>query len=283
MRHPYFDLTLPIPVGHRGASGELPENTLPAFARALEQGARILETDVHPTSDGVAVIFHDHEVDRTTDGSGPIAAKTLRALKALDAGHRFTPDGGASFPCRGQGITVPTLEEAFAAFPDARFNIEIKQGDRAFIEQVVKLVAHAGRAERTLLTSAGDDLIAELRSVLATTGVEAAMGASTGDCVRFVKAAAGGGEPPPEPMALQIPTEFGGQPLVTPELLAFAHAHDVQVHVWTVNDPAEIERLLALGVDAVMSDFPIRVVEAIARHAVEASGRHAVEASTRRP
>ena len=263
MRHPFFDLPRPFPVGHRGASGELPENTLPAFERALEQCALMLETDVHPTREGVAVVFHDADVARTTDGSGPIAEKTLSELLALDAGHGFTPDGGASFPSRGQGIAIPTLDEAFASFPDARFNIEIKQGDRAFIESVVK--ASAPRADRTLLTSGSDETISILRSVLADTGVATAMGASLGDCIALVKAAAGGGAPPPEPMALQIPTEFGGQPLVTPELVAFAHEHDIQVHVWTINDPAEIERLLDLGVDAVMSDFPIRVVEAIGR------------------
>jgi len=138
VRHPFFDLPRPIPVGHRGASGERPENTLPAFERALAQGARILETDVHPTRDGVAVIFHDGELDRTTDGFGPIAARTLAELKELDAGYRFSPDGGASFPCRGRGTTIPTLAEAFAAFPDARFNIEVKEGDRAFLEGLAK-------------------------------------------------------------------------------------------------------------------------------------------------
>jgi glycerophosphoryl diester phosphodiesterase len=265
MRHPYFDLPRPIPVGHRGASGELPENTLPAFARALEQGAQILETDVHPSAEGVPVIFHDATLERTSDGQGPIATQTLEALRALDAGHGFSLDGGVSFPFRGTGFGIPTLDEAFAAFPNARFNIEIKQGDRAFLEHVVK--ASAPRADRTLLTSADDELMAELRGVLADTGVPVAMGASTGDCIAFVKAAAGGGVPPPQPMALQIPTEFGGAPLVTSELVSFAHRHDVQVHVWTVNEPAEIERLLDLGVDAVMSDFPTRVVEAIRRRA----------------
>jgi len=265
MRHPYFDLPLPIPVGHRGASGELPENTLPAFRRALEQGALILETDVHPSLEGVPVIFHDHELDRTSDGVGPIARQPLDALRALDAGHRFSPDGGRSFPCRGQGIGIPTLEEAFAAFPDARFNIEIKEGDRAFIERVVKLVATGGRERRTLLTAAEDEVMAELHAVLHAIGVDVAIGASTGDCVAFVKAASQDAAPPSEPMALQIPAQFGGRPLVTPELVSFAHAHDVQIHVWTVNEPAEIERLLALGVDAVMSDFPARVVEAIRR------------------
>jgi glycerophosphoryl diester phosphodiesterase len=265
MRHPYFDLARPIPVGHRGASGERPENTLPAFALALEQGARILETDVHPTRDGAVVILHDGQVGRTTDGEGPVSARSLAELRRLDAGHRFSPDGGASFPFRGRGVRIPTLEEAFEAFPDARFNVEIKAGGRDFVAQVVGIVARTGREDRTLLTSADDAVMAELRDVLAETGARPAVGASTGDCVAWVKAAAGGGAPPPGPMALQVPVAFGGRPLVTGRLVAFAHEHDVQVHVWTVNEPAEIERLLDLGVDAVMSDFPARVVEAIGR------------------
>jgi glycerophosphoryl diester phosphodiesterase len=265
MRHPYFDLDLPIPVGHRGASGECPENTLPAFARAFEQGARIVETDVHPSRDGAIVIFHDDTLERTTDGRGPISALALETLRELDAGYRFTPDRGRSFPFRGRGVRIPTLQEAFEAFPDARLNVEIKEGGPAFVRRVVEAVAEAGREALTLLTSADDSVMAELRAVLAETGLAVAQGASTGDCIAFVKAAAAGGEPPEGPMALQVPTQFGGQPLVTPELVAFAHRHDVQVHVWTVNDPTEIERLLDLGVDAVMSDHPSRVVEAIRR------------------
>lgn len=265
MRHPYFDLDRPIPVGHRGASGECPENTLPAFARALEQGARILETDVQPSRDGAIVVFHDDVLDRTTDGTGPVGARSLEALRELDAGHRFTPDGGASFPFRDADVRIPTLEEVFEAFPEARLNIEIKSGDEAFVRRVVRAVDAAGRAARTLLTAAEDPVMERLRAVLAETGVAVAQGASTGDCIAFVKAAASGGAPPPEPMALQIPTHFGGQPLVTLELVRFAHTHDVQVHVWTVNEPDEIERLLDLGVDAVMSDHPVRVVEAIRR------------------
>lgn len=265
MRHPYFDLPTPIPIGHRGACGERPENTLPSFALALDQGARILETDVHPSREGVPVVFHDHELDRTTDGRGLLVDQPLAALRELDAGHGFSPDGGRSFPFRGQGIRIPTLQEAFETFPDARFNIEIKEGAPEFVERVVREVAEAGRADRTLLTSADDGIMADLRKVLAGSSLKVAMGASTGDCIAFVKAAVAGDPPPPEPMALQIPDDFGGRPVVTPALVEFAHTHQVQIHVWTINDPAEIHRLLDLGVDAVMSDHPARVVEAIGR------------------
>ena len=95
-------------------------------------------------------------------------------------------------------------------------------------------------------------------------GLAPATGASTGDVIRFVRAALEGGQPPPEPMALQIPREFAGRPLVTRELVAFSHKHDVQVHVWTVNDPEEMHRLLDLGVDGIVSDYPSRVCEVVA-------------------
>jgi glycerophosphoryl diester phosphodiesterase len=256
MRHPYFDLQTPIVVGHRGASGELPENTLPAFERALSQGAVMLETDAHLSRDGEVVLSHDPLVDRTTEGSGAIEAYTLAELQRLDAGYRFSPDGGASFPHRGKGIQIPTLREALERFPGIRFNIEIKRNAPALIDATVRIVAEAKRAETTLLAAAEDDTMLALRARLAETGLRPAMGAALGDIVAFVRAAEAGVAPPPEPMALQIPPSFAGNPLVTPELLEFAHRHDVQVHVWTINDEDEMRSLLDLGVDAVMSDFP---------------------------
>lgn len=268
MGHPYFDLPTPIVMGHRGASGELPENTLPAFARAIAQGAAILETDAHLTQDGEVVLSHDPEVDRTTEGSGAIEAHTLVELQRLDAGYRFSPDREVSFPHRGQGIRIAKLREAFDEFPGIHFNIEIKQNSPVLIDAVVRMVGEAGRAETTLLAAASDDTMAALRLRLEETGLRCAMGAATGDVVRFVRAAAENGTPPPEPMALQIPPTFGGDPLVTAELVEFAHRHGVQIHVWTINDEDEMHRLLDLGVDGVMSDFP-----GLLRRVVDERGR----------
>ncbi len=259
MRHPYFAVPRPIVFGHRGASGEAPENTLIAFERALAEGASILETDVHITRDGEPVIAHDPDVARTTEGRGRIAELGLDELRRLDAGHRFSPDGGKSHPYRGAGIRIPTLREVFEALPDARLNLEVKVNDPRLVEGVVRAVADFGRADRTLVAAAEDDTLAALRAELGRQGVAAAVGASVGDVLGYVRAALGEGDPPPEPMALQIPPHFGGRPLVTPELVTFAHRHDVQVHVWTINEEAEMERLLALDVDGVMSDFPGRL------------------------
>jgi glycerophosphoryl diester phosphodiesterase len=263
VRHPFFAIPTPIAIGHRGSSGEAPENTLPAFARALAQGAAILETDVHATRDGVVVVYHDERVERTTDGEGAIAELRYGELRALDAGYRFSPDGGRSFPFRGRGVAIATLAEALAAFPGARFNVEVKRDDPALVDGTIRAVAEADRAALTLLTAGEDAAMARLRRRLAETGLRPAVGASAGDVVGFVRAAAEGGEPPPEPMALQVPVEFAGRPLVTRALVEFAHRHDVQVHVWTVNEPAEMHRLLDLGVDGLVSDYPARVCEVV--------------------
>jgi glycerophosphoryl diester phosphodiesterase len=268
MRHPYFDLPTPIPIGHRGAAGEVPENTLESFRRAVDVGVAIVESDVHLSRDGEVVIHHDADLDRTTDGSGPLAARSLEELRRLDAGYRFTPDGGRSHPFRGQGLRIPSLAEALEAFPDMRFNLELKAATPGLLEHTLELVAD--RAERTLLAAADDRIMAALRDHLEKTGVPVAVGASAGDVLGFVRAALDGAPPPPGPMALQVPPEVAGRPLVTPEFVAHAHAHGLHVHVWTINEPAEIERLLDLGVDGVMSDFPGRVVAALdARRGVD--------------
>jgi glycerophosphoryl diester phosphodiesterase len=264
MRHPYFDVAVPTVIGHRGSAGDAPENTLPSFALGLESGAAILESDVHLTRDGVPVLLHDDIVDRTTDGSGRVAALSLAELRELDAGHRFSGDGGRTHPFRGRGLRVPTLEEALAAFPEARFNLELKEGLPGLVESCVALIGKSGSAERSLLTAADDALMRELRAEVARRGLPVALGASTGDVVAFLRCALERRRPDSGPMALQVPAEFGGRPLVTREFVEFAHAHDVVVHVWTIDDPAEMRALLGLGVDGIVSDFPARLAQVIA-------------------
>lgn len=268
MTHPYFDLATPLVIGHRGAAGERPENTLPSFARALEQGADILETDAHPTADGQVVLFHDDTLDRTTNGNGPVNAQTLSALRGLDAGFRFTPHGGAigATPFRGHGVRIPTLDETLEAFPSARLNIELKENAPGFIERTLAILREHGREETTLLTAGEDPVMEALRAEVKASGSRVALGASIGDVLRFVRCAIDASAPPDAVMALQIPADFAGKPLVTAELLKHAHLHGIQIHVWTINDAPEMERLLALGVDGIVSDFPGRLAEVIARH-----------------
>jgi glycerophosphoryl diester phosphodiesterase len=260
--HPYFDVPVPTVIGHRGASGELPENTLASFGHAVADGVAILESDVHITRDGALVLIHDDVLERTTDGRGRVADRTLAELRALDAGYRFARDGG--FPFRGKGLGIPTLQEFLETFPELRFNLEIKEHIPALIEGTVALVRKLGLEDRVLLAAAEDPIMHDLRAHLRETGVRTAVGASAGDVLAFVRAAIDGVAPPPGPMALQVPPGFGERPLVTRQFVDHAHAHDLAVHVWTINEPAEMHRLLDLGVDGIMSDFPARVVRVVA-------------------
>ena len=113
----------PLVIAHQGGDGLWPSDTMYAFQRAVAMGVDMLEMDLHVTADGQFVLMHDETVDRTTDGIGRLEDMTLAQVKALDAGYRWTADGGQTYPYRGQGITVATVEELFQAFPDMPMNI----------------------------------------------------------------------------------------------------------------------------------------------------------------
>jgi glycerophosphoryl diester phosphodiesterase len=264
MSHPFLALATPLVIGHRGAAGEAPENTLASFERALADGAAILESDVHLTCDGVPVLIHDDVLERCTDGAGRVGDHSLAALRRLDAGHRFQPDAGRPPPFRGKGLRIPSLAEALERFPRARFNLELKEPLPGMVARTLDVVAEAGRAHDVLLTTADDALMAELRAQVAARRLEVALGACTREVADFALAALHDREPAPGPMALQIPSEFAGRPLVTPRLVEHAHRHGVQVHVWTIDEPEEMRALLDLGVDGIVTDFPARLVRVIA-------------------
>jgi len=262
--HPFLALARPIVIGHRGCAGEVPENTLESFAAGLEAGAAILETDAHLTRDGVPVLIHDDEVSRVCDGSGRVTAMTLDELKRLDFGYGFTTDDGRSHPQRGRGVRIATLAEALKALPDARFNVELKEDVEGLVERTVEVVRQAGREQTTLLTSGEDGLMRRLRDHLAAIGSKLAQGASAGDVLAFVRTALDGTTAPAGPMALQVPESFGNRPLVTEAFVAHAHRYGIHVHVWTINDRDEMHRLLDLGVDGLVTDFPGRMRDVVA-------------------
>jgi glycerophosphoryl diester phosphodiesterase len=263
---PGFTGPKPRLFGHRGAAGLAPENTLVSFRRARDEGADILEIDVHATADGEIVVIHDPTLDRTTDGGGPVAALSAVEIARLDAGFRFTPDGGRSFPYRGQGVGVPRLVDLLHAFPDMPLNIEIKQGTPGIVAEVVALVRRA-RAP-VVLAAEHDAIMQQIRNVAPDIPTSLA----AGEVAAFMAAIAVGEHPvlPEGAVALQIPPYFGGATLVSTASVAAAHALGVEVHVWTINDPEEVRRLVALSCDGIMSDFPGRaraVIDEMTRHA----------------
>jgi glycerophosphoryl diester phosphodiesterase len=247
---------------HRGGAGVAPENTLEAFARGLAAGAERFELDVHATADGHVVVVHDPTVDRTTDGSGEVRSTPLSEIERLDAGHRFTDDGGGH-PFRGHGVRIPTLAALLETFPGVPLNIEIKQGEPPIERAVLAVLDRFEARERVLLAAEDASIMARIRAV----APDSLTGFSTADVVEFFtrlhESGFSGYQPPGA--ALQIPSSFAGAPLVTAESVAAAHDLGVEVHVWTIDDPVEMEALLALGVDGLMTDRPARAVTLLRR------------------
>ena len=240
----------------------MPENTLEAFAAGLAAGADRLELDVHATADGQVVVLHDEALDRTTDGTGPARAFTLAALAQLDAGYRFRAPDGTS-PYRGRGVRVPTLAALLEAFPDVPLNIEIKQETPPIESAVLATLDRHGARGRTLLAAEHASIMARIRAA----APDVPTSASAPEVAEFVFRLRDGqlaGYRPPG-VALQVPPAFGGTPIVTAASVAAAHALGLEVHVWTINDEAEMDSLLDLGVDGLMTDFPARALTVLRR------------------
>jgi glycerophosphoryl diester phosphodiesterase len=254
MKTRFFDGPKPRNFAHQGASGEAPGNTLVSFGMAIEAGADILEMDVHATRDDLIVVLHDDDVRGATNGTGKVASLTREEVRRLDAGYRFSPDGGRSFPYRNKDVKVPTLREVAERFPKIPFNIEIKQMDPPIERKVFDVLRETGHAEITLLAAERDLFIERIRALEPGLPTNFASSEVLEFIQRVYQDTWTGYRPPGR--ALQIPEEYEGMRVLTKELIEAAHRFGVEVHVWTVNDEADMRRLLAMGVDGIMTDFP---------------------------
>jgi len=248
----------PQVIAHRGGAGLRPENTLAAFEHARALGVDMLEMDMRATADGALVVMHDATVDRTTDGRGRVDALMLAELKGLDAGYRWSIDGGRSTPFRATGIRVPTLAEVFERFPDMRMIVEIKPAQPALAQTLCTLIRRARMTSRVLVASMhAADLDAFRRAcpeVATSMGPEEARLFYFASLVRLSAALS------PDAQALQIPYALGEHVLATARLVGAAHARNLKLHVWTLNDEARMRRALAIGVDGIMTDRPDRLL-----------------------
>ena len=235
--HPYLDVDGPIAFAHRGGAGSFPENTLRAFRRAVDLGFTHVETDVHATADGVAVAFHDDSLDRVTDGAGVVGD--------LDWGQvrRALVDGTDP---------IVRLDELLEELPDTRINIDPKSD--AAVGPLVEVLRRAGAVDRVCVCSFSDRRTRRVRDQI---GDSLCVGAGPRGIARLLAASAR--LPAPGPFdfhAAQVPVRSRGLTLVRPAVLAAAHRHGVAVHVWTIDEPAEMQRLLDMGVDGIMTDRP---------------------------
>jgi glycerophosphoryl diester phosphodiesterase len=258
----FLDTPKPRLFAHRGASGLRPENTLDAFAAGLEDGARILELDVHASSDGQVVVIHDETLERTTDSQGPVAARTLAELRRLDAGYNFR-DSDGDYPYRGKGLRIPTLSELLHAFPEIPLNVEVKQYEPPIEDAVLDLLDEHEARDRVLLAAGDHRIMQRIRAK----APDALTSFSAEEVAEFFARCSQGdfdGYRPPG-AALQVPRSYQGVDLVSRSMVKHAHARGLEVHVWTINEEQEMEILFDLDVDGIMSDYPGRVAYILSR------------------
>lgn len=257
-------------LAHAGGNLLWPDNTMHAFENAVALGVDVLELDVHRSRDGTFVVIHDDTVDRTTNGSGAVAAFADAELAALDAGHNWTVDGthaepprGAAFHYRGAGITVPTLTEVLTGFPDTPVNIELKQDDAEAGRALCRQLRREGATERVMVASFHT---APMRAFRAECP-EVATSATRREVTLFYALSLAGLSAAYAPPfdAVQVPVRQGDLTVVTPRFVAAAHGRGVAVQVWTINDRAEMDRLFAMGVDGIITDRPDRALSALGR------------------
>ncbi|MFT7473135.1 MAG: glycerophosphoryl diester phosphodiesterase [Verrucomicrobiales bacterium] len=235
-RHPYLQNDGPIGIAHRGGAREAPENTMESFLAASELGFRYLETDAQLTADGTVVAFHDETIDRVSDQTGAISSWAWDALAEVpiyESGH------------------LSTMSDLLTAFPGHRFNLDAKSD--AVVEPLLRTVGEVEAFDRVCFGSFSHRRLAKLRSLgpanICTSFAPIAI-------ARQVLRGYGRFFPRPAGNAAQVPPSCKGIRLVTERFIEQAHADDLAVHVWTVDEPNEMHRLLDLGVDGIMTDRP---------------------------
>jgi len=236
-------------IGHRGASGAAPENTIASFDLALAQGAEAFEFDIRLTADAVPVVFHDPTLDRTTDAAGPLAARTLAQLELADAGAKYTPDG-TQWPYRGQGVRIPTLAAVLARYPGVPMLIELK-------------IAEAAGPVRQALVSAGatgQAVVASFQPGAIASFLEPPFlaGASRREITDLVVRSFLGLKPRNHGVRLYaVPDRYRGWiPVPTRRFVRNASALGCPVHVWTVNDVATAMALWSVGCSGMITNYP---------------------------
>ncbi len=263
--HPFFAQfdEYPLVIAHQGGDGIAPGETLYAYERAVALGVDILEGDIHITSDGVLVLIHDETVDRTTNGSGLVEEMTLNEIKLLDAAYWWSIDEGTSYPHRGQGITIATLEEVFQTFPGYPVNIEIKKTSRSMAQPLCDLLREYEMQDKALIASFHDERLAEFREICP----EVATSGSRGEVTNFVilNYAFLGGLYSPSAYALQVPERESGILIVRPGFISGANRRNMQVHIWTPNTAEELQHFIDLGVDGIITDRPDLLVTLLKR------------------
>lgn len=258
----------PLVIAHRGGANEYPENSIASFQAMRKAGFTHIETDAHATSDGVAVFAHDPELDRTTDATGEVSSYTWAELsKVRDA----------------SGNALMRVEDVLDQFPDIVFNIDAKSD--GVVEPLTAAVRRTRTEKSVCLASFNERRLSRIRSILPDATTSMGMAAIARVVTAGVLGRGRGGHGGPGGLAsrllkalpgpelgvdvAQVPFSFRSIPVLTPRFLAAAHSRGIAVHAWTINDRAQVDRLLDWGIDGIITDEPTAVRNHV-RHYLEA-------------
>jgi glycerophosphoryl diester phosphodiesterase len=260
--HPFFRKPGPWAIAHRGGRGLWPENTVVAFEKAHALGVDVIEMDLRVTADGVIVVMHDARVDRTTNGTGRVDQMELSAVRKFDAGYRFKDTEGR-FAFRGQGLVVPTFEEILTRFPKSRLNIEMKQFTERQAVALCSLLQSRSSSERFLVASFDQAPMSAFRRACPTVATSATTREALAMYIlpRLYLGSLYRGPA----TALQVPPVLRGREIIGPRLIEASRSWNVQVEVWTVNEEGDMKRLLQIGVQGILTDYPDRLLRLLGR------------------
>jgi glycerophosphoryl diester phosphodiesterase len=246
-------------IAHRGFSGKYPENTLLAFEKAAALPIDAIELDVHSTRDGRIVVIHDENLERTTNKIGRVFDYTWEEIKKLDAGYNFDPENHGDFPFRGQLIGIPLLEDVFRHFPQMKFIVEIKQAMPAIEDVVYRLVRKYKMEEKVILASEHHEPLLRFRNINPVIATSFSRKEAQEFYQMYKLRLSNFYHSRAD--AVQIPERYRSDLVVTRSFVNAVHRKRMVLHVWTVNDPPSMRRLIQAGVDGIITDFPDLLLE----------------------
>ena len=256
MVHPFLrDLRPTLHIAHRGGAALAPENTTIAFQLAVDRFLTdMLEIDVHATSDGELVVVHDATLDRCTDATGAVAELTWGQIATVDAGYRFTADGGRKHPFRGKGVRIPRLEQVLTAFPQIRFNVELKAAAPGVEDAFADVIRGAGAVARVCVGSMDDGISKRVLRALPDACHFYPRNALTNLVIGLKRGETAHGDDPYH--VLDMPLHYGGARLIDTQLLFRAAQMGRWVNAWTVDEEADMVRLIGEQVGGIITDRP---------------------------
>ena len=258
--HPFLDqLPKVVNIAHAGGKGLGPENTMVTLHKAVKSGTDIIEIDIHYTSDSVLVLLHDKTVDRTTNGNGYVWDFNYKELKQLDAGFYWTDDDSLTFPYRNMGINIPSLQEVLDTFSSYRVNIEIKKYEPWLIRNFCNILKEYELIDKVLIGSFIDEALDEFR--IECPEVATSAGRIEGMIFYRLNSLYLGWLYTPSIKVFEAPEYYKNTRVINEQLVNGLHNKNIPIYVWTVNDKKDMEYLIKLGVDGIITDYPDRLSE----------------------